>query len=347
MKRHGGLFERIVAFDNLELAYRKAVRGHRYSPSAMRFRHHLEENLITLQNELTWGSYEPRAFRRFTIYEPKERVIYAAAFRDRIVHHAIMNVVEPIWEGLFIDASFACRKGKGTHAGVLHLDRMLQVATSGGRRMHCLKGDISKCFPSINHHVLMGIIQRKIKCQRTLELFQDIIFANGDRYDPSSRDMPIGNLISQWGANLYLNELDQHVKYRLKAHHYMRYMDDWVVLHEDKRQLLAWQRDIEHFLSTKLFLRLNPKTQVFPISRGIDFLGYRTWPRRRLLRKSSARRMTARLRYLRTQYAKGRVSLTYVSASVRSWVSHAVAADSWATRRRVLGSVTLARGEEG
>lgn len=347
MRRHGNLFEKIVVFDNLELAYRKAIRGKRYRPSALRFYANLEENLVQLQNELMWGMYTIRPYRTFTIYEPKKRTIYAAAFRDRVVHHAIMNVIEPIWEGLFSSDSYACRKGMGTHAGVAKLDRMLQSASAKWGKVYCLKGDVAKFFPSINHHVLMAIIRRKIKCAKTLDLLEKIVFAAGDKADPDSHNLPIGNLISQWCANLYLNELDQFAKHVLGTRYYVRYMDDFIILHHDKRQLLAWQREIEAFLGSHLMLRTNRKTSVFPVAQGIDFLGYRTWLGKRLLRKSSAVRMTKRLKNLRALFAAGKIELSRVLDSVRSWVVHCDYCNSWRVRSRVLRGAVFSRGAAG
>lgn len=342
MKRHGNLFERIATFENLELAYRKAARGKRYRPDALRFHANLEENLIQLQNELIWQMYEPRPYRTFIIHEPKQRIIYAAAFRDRVVHHAIMNVLEPIWEGLFIANSYACRKGMGTHEGVAKLDRMLQSALAANKEVYCFKADVAKFFPNINHHILMAIIRRKIKCKKTLALLEKIVFANGDINNPQSRDLPIGNLISQWSANLYLNELDLFAKHQLKAQHYIRYMDDFIILHHDKRQLLAWQREIVTFLHDRLALSLNNKTSIFPASQGIDFLGYRTWAHKRLLRKSSAKRMVRRLKKLQWLFGQGKASLARVTDSVRSWVAHCDYCDSWKVRQRILGGVCFA-----
>jgi len=345
MKRHGNLFESIATFENLELAYRKAVKGKRYRIDALRFRNNLEENLIQIQNELIWQMYEPRPYRTFIVYEPKQRTIYAAAFRDRVVHHAIMNVLEPIWDGLFIGNSYACRKNMGTHEGVAKLDRMLQSAMSGGADVYCFKADVAKFFPNINHHILMTIIRRKIKCQKTLALLEKIVFANGDINDPHSKNLPIGNLISQWSANLYLNELDSFAKHQLKARYYIRYMDDFIILHHDKQQLLAWQREIIVFLQDRLALNLNNKTSIFPVSQGIDFLGYRTWAHKRLLRKSSAKRMVRRLKRLKWLYQRGKTTLARVKQSVRSWVAHCDYCDSWRVRRRILGDAVFAKQE--
>jgi len=346
MKRHGNLFETIAAFDNLELAYRKAVRGKRYRPAELKFYANLEESLIQIQNELIWGSYEPKPYRTFTVYEPKERVIYAAAFRDRVVHHAIMNVIEPIWEGVFIADSYACRSEKGTHAGVERLGVMLQSANARWGKVYCLKGDVAKFFPSINHHVLMGIVRRKIKCSNTLSLLEKIIFATGDQADPESHNLPIGNLISQWCANLYLNELDQFAKHHLMANHYIRYMDDFVILHHDKTVLWDWLREIETLFVVRLKLRLNSKTSIFPVAQGIDFLGYRIWQDRRLLRKSSSRRMVRRLKKLQALFAAGKVSLGRISASIRSWVAHCDHCDSWRVKGRVMRGAVFTSDRE-
>lgn len=160
--------------------------------------------------------------------------------------------------------------------------------------------------------------------------------------DPQSRDLPIGNLISQWSANLYLNELDLFAKHQLKAQHYIRYMDDFIILHHDKRQLLAWQREIVAFLHDRLALSLNNKTSIFPASQGIDFLGYRTWAHKRLLRKSSAKRMVRRLKKLQWLFGQGKASLARVTDSVRSWVAHCDYCDSWKVRQRILGGACFA-----
>lgn len=336
MKRHGNLFPEIVTFDNLHAAYVKAARGKRYTHGALKFTERLEENLIQLQNELMWGQWRPRPTRRFTIFEPKERIIHAAAFRDRVVHHAVMNVLEPIWDGLFIEDSFACRAGKGTHAGVIRLERMLQSAEARWGRVYCLKADVSKFFPSINHAALAAIAGRKIKCRRTLAIIEAVIYAEGDRADPDSRGMPIGNLLSQWMANLYLNELDHLAKHDLKARYYLRYMDDFIILHGDKAELWRMRREIETFLAERLALTLNRKTGIFPVSQGIDFLGYRIWRDHRLLRKSSSRRMLKTLRRFQTLYALGRVPYARIQASIMSWLGHCRHCNSHRVRARVM-----------
>ncbi|HAR45573.1 MAG TPA: RNA-dependent DNA polymerase [Nitrospiraceae bacterium] len=345
MRRHNNLYSRIYNFENLLLAFRKASRGRRFAPEVLRFQDRLEENLINLQDELVRGTYKPSPYRTFTIYEPKERIIHVAPFRDRVVHHAIMNIIEPIWDRLFIYDTYACRKGKGTHAGVNRTTEFLRAAevkwgaavpprlqgeggVRVGHRVFCFQGDISKCFPSINHHILMRIIEQKIKCKDTLRLFDKIIFNGGDHANPDSHNLPIGNLVSQWAANLYLSELDYFVKHHLKVKFYVRYMDDFILLSNDKGKLHAHRRAVEVFLWEKLRMKLNPKSDIYPVSQGIDFLGYRIWSSHRLLRKISLYRATKRFKKLSGLYSQGRVTMQHVKASVMSWLGHCVHANA-------------------
>ncbi len=341
MKRHGNLFKKTISYDNLELAYHKAAKGRRYHPPVVRFHAALEENLIALHNELQWGQYTPGAYRTFEVYEPKQRTIYAAPFRDRVVHHAIMNVLEPIWDGLFIHDSYACRRGKGTHAGVNKTQAMLHSCIATHGKAFVLKGDVRKFFPNINHHILMRIIERKIKCKQTLALLHQIVFLIGDENYLSSCNMPIGNLISQWCANLYLNELDRFVKQHLHEQYYIRYMDDFIILHPDKYHLSNLLYSIRLFCTDHMALELNSKTGIFPVSQGIDFLGYRIWPDYRLLRKSSSRRMERRLKWMCWAYHKNKITNYEISMRIKSWVAHCRHCNSWRLRRRIMATFKL------
>jgi retron-type reverse transcriptase len=341
MRRHNNLYALIHDFENLHLAFRKASRGRRFSPEVLRFQSSLEENLIGIQDDLIRSTYEPRPYRMFTIFEPKERIIHVAPFRDRVVHHAVMNIIEPIWDRLFIYDTYACRKGKGTHAGVDRTTEFLRAAETRWDKTYCFQGDISKCFPSINHHILMKTIGRKIKCRSTLRLFEKIIFNGGDRENPDSHNLPIGNLVSQWAANLYLGELDYFIKHHLKVKYYIRYMDDFILLSHDKNQLHAYRKEIEVFLWDGLRMKLNPKSDIYPVNRGIDFLGYRIWSSHRLLRKSSLFRATRRFKKLSRLYARGLVTLQHVKASVMSWLGHCKHADTKAGVERCLRALNL------
>lgn len=341
MKRHGNLYCKIYDFENLCLAFDRASRGRRYDTEVLRFRRDLEENLIGIQNELIWKTYEPRPYKTFKLFEPKERIISVAPFRDRVVHHAIMNIIEPIWDGLFIYDTYACRKGKGAHAGMYRVVEFLRAAGERWANTYCFKGDISKCFPSINHRILLSIIERKIKCRNTLWLFDKIIFNGGERERLDSHNLPIGNLISQWAANLYLSELDYFIKNGLRVKYYVRYMDDFVLLGGDKKELHKHKREVADFLYNKLRMSLNPKSDVFPARRGVDFLGYRIWPIHRLLRKSSLIRASRRFKRLSNYYARGIIGLNFVRASVMSWLGHCKHANAERGVKRCLRDLIL------
>ena len=235
MKRLGDVFGRIVAFDNLLLAFRKARRGKRRRPPVASFELRLERELLALQRELLTGDYHPGAYRLFTIYERKPRQIAAAPFRDRVVHHALLNVIEPVIDRRFIADSYACRAGKGTHAAV---DRYQHWSR---RHAYALKVDIARYFPSIDHDILKEKLRRYLKDGRVLRLFDRIIdgsppfpdtgspdyFPGDDLFSPLDRPrgIPIGNLTSQFLANLYLDGFDHFVKEELRVRPYLRYVD--------------------------------------------------------------------------------------------------------------------------
>ena len=245
MKRHGNLWPRMISFRNLLLASHKAKRGKRFRPSVAEFEFRLEPELLRLQEELRDKTYRPGNYRSFYIYEPKKRLISAAPYRDRIVHHALTGILEPIFEPTFIYDSYACRRGKGTHAAV---DRCQQFAR---QFRYVLKADIRKFFPSMDHEILKERIARKIKDPGVLWLAALLIdhsnpqepvfdwFAGDDLFTPSERrrGTPIGNQTSQFFANVYLDPLDHFVKERLGIKGYVRYVDDFLLFSDDRRQL--------------------------------------------------------------------------------------------------------------
>lgn len=336
MRTYKHLYPAIYDFQNLYVAYLRARRGKRYRPEVLRFSANLEEELIALQNELIWKTYRTGPYRCFYVHDPKTRLVAALPFRDRVVHHALCNVIEPILERRFIEDSFACRIGKGTHRGA---DRVTSFLRRAGRRwgtVYCLKADVAQYFASINHRVLMDILGRTIACPDTRWLIQEILGSTVEPGDPDPTGIPIGNLTSQLFANVYLNELDQFVKHALRAPFYVRYMDDFILLAGDKPTLWGWRREIEGFLAHRLKLRLNSKTDIFPVSRGIDFLGYRIWATHRLLRKASVKRMRRKLKVFRDRYRRGSIDFGRINACVQSWLGHAWHANTYRLREKLL-----------
>jgi len=316
LKRHGNLFSQVVEYDNLYLAYEIARRGKRWQRAVQEFEQDVAGHLRRLQKELRSHTFHTSAYRCKTIYEPKERVIYILPFYpDRIVQHALMNVIEPIWDGLFLSDSYACRKDKGLHAGSQQTMKFVR------RNRYCLKCDISKFYPSIDHAVAMEIIERKIKDKGVLWLFRDILSSVA-----GERNVPIGNYTSQWIGNLYLNELDTFVKQELRVKNYVRYCDDFLLFFNDKKELGNMAEKVRTFCKERLKLRLS-KCDLFPTSRGVDFLGYRHFPAGYLLlRKSTAKRMKQRARAIPYELKHGILTKERALSAVMSmkgWMKHA------------------------
>ena len=306
-RRHGNLFNRIVAAENIEAAYHRARKGKGRMKNVKRFAMKKDQNLEKIRKTLVEKTFTTSKYQEKTIREPKKRTIYVLPFSpDRIVQHALMAIIEPIWDNMMLSDSYACRVGKGVHRGSR---RTMQFV----RRYHyCLKCDVSKFYPSVDHAVLKRIIRRKIKCQNTLWLIDDII----DSF-PGGKNVPIGNYTSQWFGNLYLNELDTFVKCTLKVGPYVRYCDDFCLFSDEKAQLRAAALSIENFLRDCLKLSMS-KCDLFPVSHGVDFLGYRHFRRYVLLRKSTATRVMRRLSALPQRLLRRKISKESARSSLAS-----------------------------
>ncbi|MBF0108780.1 MAG: group II intron reverse transcriptase domain-containing protein [Magnetococcales bacterium] len=304
--------------ENLYWAWRKCRRRKSHIRSATDFEYNLEENLFALRDELRRRRYCPAPSRAFLVAKPKRREIFAAQFRDRVVHHLLVDHLEPGWERRFIHDSFACRKGKGTHAAVERLRSMTrQVTANGSRPAWYLQLDIKGFFISIDRRILFSRLVAHEIDPVVLDLIRLLVFHDPTRNcrlcgQPMSAfqalpahktlfkaasecGLPIGNLTSQFFANVYLDTLDQFCKHHLKIRHYVRYCDDFVILANHADELRVWERQIETFLWAHLRLRLNEKRKLRPVSDGIDFLGYIVRPDYLLTRKRVAGALRERL----------------------------------------------------
>jgi retron-type reverse transcriptase len=263
--------------ENLRLADRKARKGKKSQVGIQKFDQYAEENLLRLQHSLINKTYQTAAYSTFKIYEPKEREVFRLPyFPDRIAHHAIMNILEPIFLSMFTVNSYSCIKGKGIHAALRDLRTSLRDE-SGTK--YCLKLDIKKFYPSIDHAILKVLLRRKIKDQDLLWLLDEII--------ESAPGLPIGNYLSQYFANFYLTYFDHWIKEEKAVKHYFRYADDIVILSDSKDQLHALLAEITTYLSSQLHLEVKGNYQVFPVAeRGIDFIGYVSFHTHTRLRKS-------------------------------------------------------------
>jgi retron-type reverse transcriptase len=352
MTRLGNLWPRLVSFENVLAAYRKAWRGKRSRQGVAEFGLALEWELLSLQRELQDGTYRPGDYRLFTIYERKPRVIAAAPFRDRVVHHAVMNLIEPALDRTFIADSYACRRGKGVHAAVDRYQAWAQTYR------YVLKMDVRQYFPSIDHDLLKEKLRRRIKDQRALDLLDRIIerspgatrepdyFRGDDLFTPFERraGIPIGNLTSQFFANLYLDDLDHYIKQVLRVRPYLRYVDDMVVLADDKARLADIRAAVRERLDADR-LRLHPhKAHVTRVADGLNLLGYVVFPDRRRLRNDNGHRFARKLRAMAQAYRTGRLEWTKVVASIQSWIGHAKHADTESLRRAIFSQAVFTKG---
>jgi RNA-directed DNA polymerase len=354
VKRLGSLWPQAIAFENLLLAYRRARLGKRRRGEVARFELELERNLLALRDALDDDSYRPGRYRRFHIYDRKPRLISAAPFRDRVVQHALMAPLEPLLDRTFIDDSYACRTGRGVHKAVRRYQGWAR------RYGYVLQVDISRYFPSIDHARLKAKLRRRIKDRRVLGLFDrmidqvplppdaPILFPGDDLVDLMQRPvgLPIGNLTSQFLANLYLDDLDHYLKENLRVRAYLRYVDDLILLDDDRRRLWELRDAIAAFLQHERLLLHPTKQQVYRAIDGVDVLGYRVFPDRIRLRRDSGYRFRRRLRGHARAYAAGRMELSDVTASVKAWVGHAQQAATLGLRKAVLGSVSFRRASD-
>lgn len=286
MKRLTDVWNKIIAKDNLYLALNNASRGRTQRPHIKRVLENKEEYIEKLYKQLKEQKYKTSNYSVITLYVPKKREIYRLPFYpDRIIHHAIINILEPFWMQRFQYHSYACQKGKGQHKGSTQC--MIYVR----KYKYVLKCDISKFFPSVDHTILKNILSKQIKDKILIKLLYEIIDSvNNCKYNlVKGKNIPIGNLLSQWLGNVYLNELDKYVKYTLKIHPYIRYCDDFLLFSNNKKELHEYKEKLISFIESNLKLKMS-KCSIFPVTRGVDFLGYRHFPKYILLRKRTVKR---------------------------------------------------------
>lgn len=344
------MFPRVVAWENLLLAYRKASRGKRGRAPAAAFEFQLADRLLELQDELTTDTYRPGPYRHFIIHEPKRRRISAAPFRDRVVHHALCNIIEPLFEARFYPHSYANRVGKGTHRAI---DQFQAYAR---RYRYVLRLDVVQHFPSLDHAVLKRELFRVIDDERVRRLI-DVILAGGegvlaDEYDmvyfdgddllaiDRPRGLPIGNLTSQFWSNCYLNPLDWFIVRGLRCPAYLRYVDDLALFADSKRQLWTWRKAVEAYLAG-LRLTLHPTAQVNPVGNGIPWLGFVVYPTHRLLKRRNVVGFTRRLEQNIRFFRQGELTFSELDDSVQGWINHVRYGDTWGLRAHIFQEQTL------
>jgi RNA-directed DNA polymerase len=348
VKQYDHFFEDLTTYVNLYQAYKKAARGKRGLPEVAAFAYHEDDHLFQLQRELQVMSYKPGLYRSFYILDPKRRLISAAPFRDRVVHHALCNLIEPLFERTFIGDSYANRVGKGTHRA---LDRAQAFAKQYPYVLQC---DVKQFFPSVDHAVLRAILRRKITDERVLWLC-DLILQSGEgvlneeyemQWFPGDdllaasrpRGLPIGNLTSQFWGNVYMNELDQFIKRRLHVRAYVRYVDDFLLFAADKETLWVWKQALRPELARLRLTLHEGSSTVYPTRTGIPFLGFRLYPDQRKLKRKNGVAFSRRLRRSYRELARGEISTAKLHERVQGWIAHVAHGNTWGLRRALFRS---------
>ena len=336
MKTYKKLYEKLYSTENLMSAFRKARKGKSKKNYIINFESNLERNIAILQRDLRLKKYNPSKLKKFIIRDPKTRTIHSSIFRDRIIHHAIINIIQPTYEKVFIYDSFASRKKKGTHLAVKRLEYFINKVSSNGMKIknpfnnnsirgYILKADIKHYFATIDHEVLINILRKKIADKDFIGLIKIVL----NNFDTHTKGLPLGNYTSQFFANVYLNHLDYFIKHQLKAKYYIRYVDDFVILHKDKRILFQYMNKIEKYLKF-LKLELHPdKSEIHALRNGITFLGYRIFYHYRLLRKRNIRYFNKKLNEKLELYNNGLIDDKKLKGFLDGWEGYSKFANTY------------------
>lgn len=348
MKTYNRRYEQLISIDNLANAYWKARKRKSSSPVVREFDKHWQLHIVTLFKELKNFSYTPRPLKTFVLRDPKTRRICVSDFRDRVVHHALVNVLQPVFEPRFIHDSYASRHGKGSLLAIKRFDVFMRKVTRNGTCVlgarnenavcaFALKADIKHYFETVDHQILLNIISRYVRDTCIIWLVTKILchYHSGTH----GKGMPLGNWTSQFFANVYLNELDQFVKHKLRAKYYIRYVDDFVILHKSKTVLQDYEKRIKEFLQL-LHLELHPtKCQILPLSKGIGLLGFKVFYHHKTVRKRNVRKILNRLEELFDSYELGRTASSTVFDIVQGWHAYAMHGNTYKLRKKLTSIV--------
>ncbi len=317
------LYAQICSYENLKEAFLKARKGKTQRRDVIEFQKNLKYNLIQLQTRLILQTYKPKPLETFIISDPKTRKISKSDFQDRIVHHAVCNIIEPMFNKAFIYDSYANRVEKGTLKAVGRFSVFARkVSKNHTRTAFVLKADIRHYFETVDQERLLAIVKKKVTDARVLELIH-LILQNYHAKE-KGKGMPLGNLTSQFFANVYLNELDQFVKHILRVKQYIRYVDDFVIFSTSKAELERHKHNINIFLRKRLFLELHPeKSKILYLHRGVEFLGIKIFPHHKLIKKRNLQKFKRKLKTFISEYNEGFVDYDTIYDSVEGWHAYA------------------------
>lgn len=313
------VYDDAISFEKLLKAHKKARRGKREKREIILFELNLESELIRIEKELKSGIYKHGKYKEFKIYEPKERIIQALPYKDRIVHQwYVEEFIKPYILPRFINTNFACLENKGTHKAVEQLQNYMRIFKRNYGDFWILKCDISKFFYNIDKNILFDILSKYIADKKLLDFTHLLIFDGTDNMN--KKGIPIGNYTSQFFANIYMNELDQYVKHILKCKYYVRYMDDFIILLKTKQECIEIKKLIEKFIDSHLELKLNDKSRYYPYSMGVNFCGYRTFTTHRLLRVSSKTKIKNNVKKWNKLWHLNKLNTKQAIMSINSWL---------------------------
>ncbi len=335
MECQNNLYNKLCTYENLELAFKKARKRKTLKPYVIAFEKNLKENLLNLRTELLFHTYNPMPLKTFILRDPKTRKISKSDFRDRVVHHALCNIIEPIFDKTFIYDSYANRIGKGTLKAIERFDYFKRkVSKNNTKTCYVLKADIKHYFETVIHDILIATIKKRIDDKRVLWLIRAIL-SNHNTIE-KGKGMPLGNLTSQFFANVYLNELDQFVKHKLKSRFYIRYVDDFVILHNIREILEEYKSKINMFLKENLKLELHPdKSKIIQLDNGIGFLGFRLFFYHKLVRKKNIGNFEKKFEASKELYFKGIIDKEKALGQFEGWLAYISNADTYKYRRHL------------
>jgi len=335
MKIYKDIYKRLTSIENIYFSFLEFRKDKKRSSEILKFERYIEDNLFSIYDKLKNKAYIPGEYSAFRITDPKMRLIHKAPLEDRIIHHVLCRGLEEIYEPIFIAHSYSCRKNKGTHKGVRDLFRFTKIVSRNNTRAcWALKCDIRKFFASVDQNVLLEILNKKIKDDDYLNILKLIIY--GFNLCHENVGLPIGNLTSQYFANIYMNEFDQFVKHKLKVKYYIRYTDDFIILSQNKNYLTGLLDEMRYFLKYRLKIELHPdKIKFYTLKSGIDFLGYIVFPYHILPRHKTKKRIFRKIRQRIAEVKNGELSYDSLYQVIQSYLGFFTHCNSFRIREEI------------
>lgn len=327
-KRINNIYDQALTFSKIRNAYFRTSKCKKRKKDRIQFEMYLGDNILDIYKKLKSETYVVGKYNIFKVYEPKERIIYSLPFYDRVIQQLyVYEYIMPYMIPKFISGSYACIPKKGLHACVSDLQKNIRIASRIWEKPYFVKYDIAKFFYSIDREILYKIMEKYYKDKKFLKLTK--LFINANEENESKKGIPIGNYTSQYFANIYMNELDHYIKEKLKVKYYIRFMDDGILIVENKEKAKEILKKIKEFIQKKLNLELNKKTGYFPVKNGCVFCGYRIYNNYKLIKRANIIRVKKRIKGWNKEWKKGRYDFEKWNQSFNAWKGYSMHADSY------------------